>query len=155
MRIDRPQDPFPPKNEGAGLTWSISRPSSPFRHKSAIARAVEPGANGKEKTMRKLVILASVAALVGATGLARAESLGRPCTTKPEADYLSLDALKTKVVEQGYEIRSGEIKKACGEFYVIDKAGKKAELFVDPTSGIIVAGGDATGKAAEAEKDDD
>ena len=105
--------------------------------------------------MRKLLILASVAAVIGATGFARAESLGRPCTAKPEADYLSLDALKTKVVEQGYEIRSGEIKKACGEFYVTDKAGKKAELFVDPTSGAIVSSGATTGKAAEAEKDDD
>jgi hypothetical protein len=105
--------------------------------------------------MRKLIILASVAAVAGATGLARAESLGRPCTTKPEAEYLSLDALKAKVAEHGYQIRSGEIKKACGEFYVIDNAGKKAELFVDPTSGIIVAGGDVAGNAAEAEKDDD
>ena len=94
--------------------------------------------------MRKTIIFASLAALVGAAGVAsaaHADSLGRPCTTNPEKDYLTLDALKAKVVEQGYKIRSGEIKKACGEFYVIDKAGKKAELFVDPTSGVIVAGG--------------
>jgi hypothetical protein len=105
--------------------------------------------------MRKMVILASLAALAGAAGLAHAESLGRPCTIKPEADYLSLDALKAKVVEQGYEIRSGEIKKACGEFYVTDKAGKKAELFVDPTSGVIVSGGDAARRAENDGKDDD
>jgi hypothetical protein len=95
--------------------------------------------------MRKLVILASLAVLAAA-GAARADSLGRPCTTKPEKDYLTLDALKAKVTEQGYQIRSGEIKKACGEFYVIDKNGKKAELFVDPTSGAIVAGGVSNGK---------
>jgi hypothetical protein len=105
--------------------------------------------------MRKWLILASVAAMVGAAGMARADSLGRPCTAKPATDYLSLDALKAKVAEQGYEIRSGEIKKACGEFYVLDMAGKKAELFVDPTSGVIVSGGDASGKAAQADKDDD
>ena len=98
--------------------------------------------------MRKLVILASLAVLGAAAGSAQADSLGRPCTTKPEKDYLTLDALKAKVVEQGYKIRSGEIKKACGEFYVIDKNGKRAELFVDPTSGVIVAGGDKSGKAA-------
>jgi hypothetical protein len=91
--------------------------------------------------MRKTVIFASLAALVGVAGAAHADSLGRPCTTKPEKDYLTLDALKAKVVEHGYKIRSGEIKKACGEFYVIDKNGKKAELFVDPTSGAIAAGG--------------
>ncbi len=115
--------------------------------------------------MRKWLVLASVAAIAGTAGLARAESLGRPCTTKPESDYLSLEALKAKVVEQGYEIRSGEIKKACGEFYVTDKAGKKAELFLDPTSGVIVSGGgggggasasdNRSGKVAEADEDDD
>jgi hypothetical protein len=105
--------------------------------------------------MRKLVILASLAALVGAAGFAHADSLGRPCTTKPEKDYLTLDALKAKVAEQGYQIRGGEIKKACGEFYVLDKSGKKAELFVDPTSGAIVAGGDSSGKAAESGQDND
>jgi hypothetical protein len=96
--------------------------------------------------MRKTIILASLAAFIGATGLARAESLGRPCTAKPVKEYLTLDALKAKVADKGYQIRSGGIKKACGEFYVIDEAGKKAELFVDPTSGVIVAGGDSAGK---------
>ncbi|WP_294541400.1 PepSY domain-containing protein [uncultured Rhodoblastus sp.] len=112
--------------------------------------------------MRKWLILASIAALAGTAGLARAESLGRPCTTKPQADYLSLDALKAKVAEQGYEIRSGEIKKACGEFYVIDKLGKKDELFLDPTTGVIVSGGSASsgggsvgGKVASSDKDDE
>lgn len=102
--------------------------------------------------MRKTIILASVAALVGGAGLAHAESLGRPCTDKPAQDYLSLDALKAKVAEQGYQIRDAEIKKACGEFYVIDKTGKKGELFVDPTTGVIISGGDSTGVAKKAEK---
>jgi hypothetical protein len=43
---------------------------------------------------------------------------------------------------------------------VIDKAGAKAELFVDPTNGVIVSGGEAAGAAkgteeSSAEKDDD
>jgi hypothetical protein len=105
--------------------------------------------------MHKWLILASVAAVVGAAGMARADSLGRPCTAKPAADYLSLEALRTKVAEQGYEIRSGEIKTACGEFYAFDKAGMKAELFVDPTSGVIVSGGDASGEIAQANEERD
>ncbi|MCI4679753.1 PepSY domain-containing protein [Rhodoblastus acidophilus] len=113
----------------------------------------------KGTQMRKLTVLASIAALAGGVGAAQAESLGRPCTDKPAQAYLSLDALKAKVTEQGYQIRDAEIKKACGEFYVIDKTGKKGELFVDPTTGVIVAGGDASGVAKEAgksaEKDDD
>ena len=105
--------------------------------------------------MRKMIVFASLAALVGGAGIARAESLGRPCTDKPAQDYLSLDSLKAKVSEQGYQIRDAEIKKACGEFYVIDKTGKKAELFVDPTTGLIVSGGDPAGIGNKAEKDDD
>jgi hypothetical protein len=46
--------------------------------------------------MRKIVLLASLAALVGGAGLSHAESLGRPCTDKPATSYLSLDALKAK-----------------------------------------------------------
>ena len=97
--------------------------------------------------MRSVLIITSLIALAGAAGAAQADSLGRPCTDKPESQYLSLDALKAKVAEQGYEIRSGEIKLACGEFYVLDKAGKRAELFLDPTTGAIVSGapGSTTG----------
>ena len=90
--------------------------------------------------MRKLIIAISLFGVAGTMADAHAESLGRPCTDKPESAYLSLDALKAKVAEQGYEIRSGEIKNGCAEFYVVDKAGKRAELFLDPTSGVTVSG---------------
>ena len=90
--------------------------------------------------MRTLYTLAALVGLAAFAGAAQADSLGRPCTDKAESEYLTLDALKTKVVEQGYQIRSGEIRKACGEFYVLDKNDKRAELFVDPTTGKIIAG---------------
>ena len=103
--------------------------------------------------MRKLIFIAGALAIASASGAARAESLGRPCTDKPESAYLSLDALRAKVMEQDYEIRSGAIKETCGEFYVLDKAGKRAELFIDPTTGAIVAGGgQAAGEAANSDK---
>lgn len=103
--------------------------------------------------MRKIVIATALLVTAVAITGAKAESLGRPCTAKAETEYLPLDQLKAKVVAQGYEIRSGEIRKACGEFYVIDKKGNKAELFVDPTNGTIVSGGE--GRRAEAEDEDD
>ncbi len=107
--------------------------------------------------MRRLFIAVSLLGLGGGVGAAHAESLGRPCTDKPENAYLSLDALNAKLVEQGYEIRSGEIKNACAEFYVLDKAGKRAELFLDPTSGAVVSGDDAKSETigkAEKEKNE-
>jgi hypothetical protein len=30
------------------------------------------------------------------------------------------------------------VKKACGEFYTIDKTGANVEVFVDPTNGSII-----------------
>jgi hypothetical protein len=106
--------------------------------------------------MSKLFIAVTLLGFAGPAA-AHAESLGRPCTDKPETAYLSLDALKAKLVDQGYEIRSGEIKNACGEFYVLDKAGKRAELFLDPTSGAVVSGDAAKGETvgkAENEKEE-
>jgi hypothetical protein len=90
--------------------------------------------------MRIALLASTIVGLAALPCAAFADSLGRPCTDKPESEYLTLESLKGKVVEQGYQIRSGEIRKACGEFYVLDKNGKKAELFVDPTTGRIVAG---------------
>ncbi len=89
--------------------------------------------------MHKLMIAIGFLGLAGTASAVYAGSLGRPCTDKPPSAYLSLDALKGKLAEQGYEIRSGKIKNACAEFYVLDKAGQRAELFLDPTSGAVVS----------------
>jgi hypothetical protein len=102
--------------------------------------------------MRIAFLLAALAGLAATAGAAHADSLGRPCTDKPESEYLNLDSLKAKIVEQGYQIRSGEIRLTCGEFYVLDQNGTRAELFVDPTSGKIVAG-DGKGDAATSGED--
>jgi hypothetical protein len=100
--------------------------------------------------MSKFFIAVTLLGLAGAVS-AHAESLGRPCTDKPETAYLSIEALKAKLADQGYEIRGGEIKNACAEFYVLDKASKGAEFFLDPTSGAVVssdaAEGETVGKA--------
>lgn len=88
--------------------------------------------------MRKLVLLTTAAALlIGATA-AKADSWGKPCTAAPESQWLTVKALQAKLEEQGYTIRKGKLKKACGEFYATDKAGTEVEVFVDPTNGTIV-----------------
>ena len=86
-------------------------------------------------------VTAATLLFLGAVSVAEAGSLDRPCTSAPEAQWLSLDALKAKVEAQGYTVQKAKLKGACGELYARDKTGARIELFVDPTSGDIVAAG--------------
>ena len=90
--------------------------------------------------MQKFVTI-TVAALIatGTAFAAQANSLGRPCTSAPESQWLSLDVLKAKAESQGYKVQKAKLKAACGEIYVLDQNGARTELFVDPTTGQIVA----------------
>lgn len=71
-------------------------------------------------------------------GRANAGSLGRPCTSAPESQWVSLDAIQARVEALGYKVQKAKLKAACGELYTIDENGSRVELFVDPTSGAIV-----------------
>ena len=88
--------------------------------------------------MRKLALISLTAAMLGAATTAEAGSLGRPCTTAPQTQWLSLEVLQTKVEALGYKVQKAKLKNACGEIYALDKNGARVELFVDPTSGEIV-----------------
>jgi len=88
--------------------------------------------------MNKLIAIAAAAAVLGTASLAYAGSLGTPCTDASQDKWLTFEALQKKVEAQGYAVRKGKVKQACGEFYAVDKAGNRVELFVDPTNGNIV-----------------
>jgi hypothetical protein len=110
-----------------------------LQHLGAASR----GARAKEKRLMtklpKFALLA--AALIGLGGIsaAQANSLGRPCTSAPQDQWLPLDALKAKAEAQGYKVQKAKLKAACGELYALDANGARTELFLDPTSGEIVA----------------
>jgi hypothetical protein len=87
--------------------------------------------------MHKIVVLGSAAALA-ATVTAQAGSLGRPCTSAPQSQWLPMQQLQAKVEALGYRVQKAKLKNACGELYTLDKNGNRVELFVDPTSGQIV-----------------
>jgi len=87
--------------------------------------------------MTKIALFAAGFLLATAT-LANAGSLGRPCTSAPESQWLPLDAIQAKVEALGYKVQKAKLKAACGELYTINKNGSRVELFVDPTSGAIV-----------------
>jgi hypothetical protein len=87
--------------------------------------------------MHKIVVLGS-AAVLAATVTAQAGSLGRPCTSAPQSQWLPMQQLQAKVEALGYRVQKTKLKNACGELYTLDKNGNRVELFVDPTSGEIV-----------------
>ncbi len=88
--------------------------------------------------MKKFLPLTLACATLATATSAGAGSLGRPCTDAPPSKWLSIQALQSKVEQMGYTVRKAKLKKACGEFYTVDKAGNQVELFIDPTSGNIV-----------------
>jgi hypothetical protein len=88
--------------------------------------------------MRKIILLTTAAAILAGITAAKADSWGKPCTAAPESQWLSVQALQAKLEEQGYKVQKGKVKKACGEFYTIDKTGANVEVFVDPTNGSII-----------------
>jgi hypothetical protein len=87
--------------------------------------------------MRKIVILTVAAVTLGAAS-AQAGSLGKPCTSASEAQWLPMQQLQAKVEAQGYKVQKAKLKNACGELYTLDKNGNRVELFVDPTNGQII-----------------
>ena len=88
--------------------------------------------------MRKILILTAAVAVLGSAATAQAGSLGRPCTTAPENQWLPMQQLQAKVEAMGYKVQKGKLKNACGELYTLDKDGSRVELFVDPTNGQII-----------------
>lgn len=89
-------------------------------------------------TLLKISAFALAIAVLGFASSAQAGSLGRPCTSAPENQWLSIEELTAKVEGLGYTVKKGKLKNACGELYAIDKNGSRAELFVDPTNGQVV-----------------
>ena len=86
----------------------------------------------------KITAFALALAMLGVASTAQAGTLGKPCTTAPQNQWLSIEALQSKVEALGYKVQKAKLKNACGELYTLDKSGNRVELFVDPTSGKIV-----------------
>ena len=86
----------------------------------------------------KITVSAIALAMLGVLSSAQAGTLGRPCTAAPQNQWLSVEALQSRVEAQGYKVQKAKLKNACGELYALDKSGNRVELFVDPTNGQIV-----------------
>jgi hypothetical protein len=88
----------------------------------------------------------ALALIAGFAVPAQAGGLGRPCTAAPQNEWLSLEALQSKVEAVGFnaqndwQVQKAKLKNSCAEFYVTAKTGARLELFVDPATGTIIDG---------------
>ncbi len=53
-------------------------------------------------------------------------------------EWMSQDAAKAKVAEQGYETHRIKRDDGCYEIYATDKNGARVELYLNPVSGKII-----------------
>jgi len=63
----------------------------------------------------KISVFAIAVTMLGIATSAQAGSLGKPCTAAPQNQWLSLEALQSKVEALGYKVQKAKLKNACGE----------------------------------------
>jgi len=91
----------------------------------------------------KTAILAIVATagIAGFANLAAADNDELKCTSATQSAWMSQDATKDLLKQQGYQdVRKIKVTDGnCYEVYAIDAQGEKVEVYLDPTSGSVVA----------------
>ena len=91
----------------------------------------------------KFAILAAVAAagVAASANMAAADNDELKCTSAAKSAWMSEDATKDLLKQQGYqEVRKIKVTEGnCYEVYGIDAKGEKVEVYLDPTSGNLVA----------------
>ena len=93
--------------------------------------------------MFKTAILAIVATagIAGFASLAAADNDELKCTSAAQSAWMSQDATKDLLKQQGYQdVRKIKVTEGnCYEVYAIDAQGEKVEVYLDPTNGSLVA----------------
>ena len=72
--------------------------------------------------------LALPAATAGATGM-------MTCEPVPQAEWMSKDALTSKLTEQGGSVRFMKEDGGCWEVYATDPDGRRVEAYFHPSTG--------------------
>lgn len=75
-----------------------------------------------------------ISAFVATVFVAGAAVAGPTCTV-PKDKWMSEADFKSKIQAQGYTIKTFKVSKGeCYEIYGFDKAGKKVEIYFDPST---------------------
>lgn len=92
------------------------------------------------KSINAAIVRTAIAGVsaVGLSAAAQAGSFGKPCTTVPQAQWLSLQEIEKIVTDHGYTIAKSKVKDTCVEIYARDNQGTRVELFIDPSTGTPV-----------------
>lgn len=91
--------------------------------------------------MTKLIAITMLASSVLVAGPALADTAS--CTTKPTTEWMSKTALKAKIKDMGYKLRSMKREGSCYEIYAFNKKGKRIESLLNPVTAALVKDPDA------------
>ena len=87
--------------------------------------------------MKKFILLAATTLSLAYVSPSMASSNGTLCNNI-SGQPMSMEEVKAKVSEQGYDVRRVKREDGCLEVYAIDKQGSKVEIYLHPVSGKIV-----------------
>lgn len=80
----------------------------------------------------KFTATLTIACFLSAPALAS----GYKCNSGPSSEWMPKEAILHSLTMKGYEIRKVEVEDGCYEVYAM-KDGRKLEIFVNPTTGVI------------------
>lgn len=86
--------------------------------------------------MRKILFVPVIA-----LSLAAMPALAKEQAGQVQPGWLSVEQIKQKLTDQGYQVRDVEVGKKGYDVYAIDQHGKRMEVKIDPKTGDII--GDA------------
>ena len=95
--------------------------------------------NGMTLRFAGLAIVAATG-IAAFAGVAAADNDELKCTSAAQSAWMSQDATKDLLKQQGYQdVRKIKVTEGnCYEVYVTDKSGTRMELFLDPTNANII-----------------
>ena len=97
-----------------------------------MSRGVAPEV--RNAAMKKLFAVALIAAFASNVALADAQ-----CKAQPKDKWQKEADFKKKLTAEGYQIKKFKVTGGnCYEIYGKDKAGRKVEIYYDPTDGRVV-----------------
>lgn len=90
-----------------------------------------------EILMKKIFYVATSLALL--TAISPAAASGDDVSCEPiKGVWMSKGEISAKAEDLGYDVRRVKTEDGCYELYVVDKDGKKAEIYMNPVSGDVV-----------------